>query len=156
MRTKDACFFRLKAAMADLIDRAGGQKRAGEIVGLSQQMMSRVCIREDDTMLSGRAKLRLELECGAPIVTAVEAQILGCRLEPLDSRPGAPEGTPFDAHAAVMIEMADLARAFAEGVRDGKYSRTDAATVDKALADLIEQAERFRRINAAEQAGGGT
>lgn len=154
MRIRDAHFYRIKAAMADLIDRAGGQKRSGEIVGLSQQMMSRVCLRDDATMLSGDAKLRLEMECGAPIVTAVEAQILGHRLEPLERRPGAPEGTPYDAHAAVMIEMADLARAFAESVRDGKYSRTDAATVDKALAELIEQAERFRRINAAEQAGG--
>ena len=40
MRKHDANFYRVKAAMADLIDRAGGQKRSGEIVGLSQQMMS--------------------------------------------------------------------------------------------------------------------
>lgn len=152
MRTRDATFYRLKAAMLDLIERCGSQKRAGEIVGLSQQLISRVCIRDDATMLSLDAKLRLEIECGEPIVTRVEAELQGHRLVSAGDAHGPVQGTPFGAHAAVMIEMGEFARCFAEGVRDGVYSRADAATCDRALADLIREAESFRRINAAAMA----
>lgn len=148
MRIKDASFFRLKAAMADLIERCGGQRRAGETVGLSQQLMSRVCIRDDATMLSLDAKLRLELECGEPIVSRVEAELLGCRLEPVEPGLTSTGETPFGAHAQVMAEVADLCRSFAHSVADGKYSRTDAVTVDRDLTELARSIERFRRVNA--------
>lgn len=153
MRIRDASFFRLKAAMADLIERCGGQRRAGEIVGLSQQMMSRVCQRDDGAMLSLEAKLGLERECGEPIVSRIEAELLGCRLEPIEQPAFAPGASPFDAHAQVMTEVGDLCRSFAVSVADGKYSRTDAATVDRDLTELARSIERFRRVNAATMAG---
>lgn len=151
MRKFDAEFYRLKAAIADLIEHCGGQSRAGEIVGLSQQMMSRVALRGDAAMLSLTAKLRLERECGEPLVTAVEAELLGHRLERVGGVEPAP-GTHFDAHAAVMREVADLCRAFADAAQDGRYSPTDSVTVDRELAELVREIERFRRVNAAAQA----
>ena len=153
MRKFDANFYRIKAAMADLIDRAGGQKRAGEIVGLSQQMMSNVAQRDSSHVLSIAGKLALERECGAPVVTQVEAEWLGFRLEPMVPPTAGPDGTPFEAHAVVMAEVADLCRSFSRSVADGKYSRTDALTVDRDLMELGQSIERFRRVNATTLAG---
>lgn len=156
MRKFDADFYRLKAAMADLVSRCGGQKRAAELVGLAQSMISYVCQRDNPAMLSLAAKLTLERECGVPVVTQIEAELLGHRLE----RDGplvlpASEG-PFDAHAAVMIEVGDLCRTFSQAVGDGKYSRTDALTVGNDLAELRRAIERFERVNARTQAGSDT
>lgn len=154
MRDKDAEFFRLKAATVDLIDRCGGQARAGKLVGVVQQQMSRVCTRDDAAMLRPVQKLALEQECGEPVVTRVEAEILGYRLERDGPRPTtAPDGTPFDAHAAVLAEVADLALCFSHSVRDGVYSSADSVMVGRALADLRREIERFERVNAATQAG---
>lgn len=150
---KDADSYRLKAAAADLIVRVGGQKRAGEIVGVSQQMMSNVAQRDSGAMLTIAGKLALERECGTPLLTQVEADLLGYRLEPIGPRPVSAVGTPFSAHAAVMLEVADLARTFANSVADGVYSRADALICDKALDDLKQQIEAFQRVNAATLAG---
>jgi hypothetical protein len=154
MPRQDARRFRLKAAMADLIERCGGQERAGELIGLSQQMMSCVCRREHSAVLSRENKLVLELECGAPVVTSVEAEMLGYRLEPIEPRTVEPDGTPFEAHAAVIAEVADLCRTFSRSVADGRYSHTDAVTVGRDLAELRRSIERFERVNAATLAGG--
>lgn len=155
MAKPDADIFRIKAAMADLIERCGGQKRSGGLVSLSQQMMSCICDRKHSAMLSLRAKLLLEMECGAPLVTAVEAELLGYRLEPVAPRTANADGTPYDAHAAVMTEVADLCRSFSVSVADGRYSHTDALTVGRDLAELRRSIERFERVNAATLAGGG-
>lgn len=154
MRTRDADFYRRKAAMADLIKLAGGQARAGDFVGLSQQMMSRICQRDDGSMLAGDAKLALEREVGAPLLTAVEAEMLGYRLVPIGPE-AVPPGCPIDAHGQVMIEVSELCRTFGEAWRDRKYSATDAALVDRDIADLQRRLEAFRRINAAILAGEG-
>lgn len=147
-RTRDAEFFRLKAAMHDLLARCGGLERSAALVGLSRAMMGKVNDRDDAAFLSIDAKLRLERECGAPLVSRVEAELLGHRLERVGGV--APEaGTAFDAHAAVLREVADLCRAFADAAADGRYSRTDSVTVDRELAELVREIERFRRVNAA-------
>lgn len=153
MQKFDADFYRLKAAAADLVARCGGGRRSAEITGLSPAMISNICQRDQAAMLSLFAKLRLELDCGAPLVSAVEAELLGHRLERIGGTPAA-GGSPLDAHAAVMREVGDLCGAFAEAQRDGRYTRTDAAAVDRALADLVAEIERFRRVNAAALAGG--
>ncbi len=151
---RDAPFYRLKAGAADLVSRCGGQARAGEIIGVSQQQISRICQRDDGAMFSIRAKLDLEKECGAPILSGVEADLLGFRLERTAPRAlEAALGTPFSAHAQVMIEAADVARVFAHAVDDGVYSATDAVNCGKALSDLKQSIEAFERINAKIQAG---
>ncbi|SEG58962.1 hypothetical protein [Bosea lathyri] len=153
MRIKDLSFYQRKAAMADLIERVGGPTRAGQLLTVTQQLMSRVKDRDDPTMLTLDGKLALELECGEPVVTRVEAELLGFRLEPIARPVAEPDGTPFDAHAAVMAEVADLCRSFSRSVADGKYSRTDAVTVGRDLAELRRSIERFDRVHAAILAG---
>lgn len=155
MRKFDTDFFSLKGATTDLIARCGGQARAGEIVGVTQQHMSRIATRDDGSMLTIIGKLALEAECGEPLLTRAEAKLLGFRLERDGPAPADPDTCALSAHAAVMQEVGDLCRAFAEAQRDGRYSRTDALTVGRDLADLRRAIERFERVNAAVMAGGG-
>ena len=151
---RDTTHYALKAATADLVDRCGGQKRTGDLLGVTQQQISKLALREGDGMLSIRQKLVLEADCGEPVMTKVEADLLGFRLERAAPRPAeATLGTPFSAHAQVMIEAADVARVFAHAVDDGVYSSTDAVICGKALADLKHAIEAFERINATIQAG---
>ncbi len=153
MRTKDFKFFRLKAAMADLIECCGSQKRAGEIAGVSQQLMSRVAIRDDATMLSIPAKLALELDCGKPIVTQAEAELLGHRLV-AEPRPAVP-GCAGSATAGLASEFAELMANYAARTADGVFSRADAMAIDRDLAEVIRVAEAYRGMIAAHLAGGG-
>lgn len=155
MQKFDKDFYRLKAAAADLVARCGGGKRSAEITGLSPAMISNVCQRDHSAMLSLSAKLLLELDCGAPLLSAVEADILGHRLERTAPRPPSDEPqSAFAAHAGVMIEAADFARDFALAVADGKYSRADALIVGRAICDVRAKLEAFDRFNAAVLAGG--
>lgn len=146
---RDAEFLRLKAGAADLVDLCGGQKRAGEIIGVSQQQISKLVEREGNAMFSIRSKLMLEQECGNPVMTRVCAELLGFRLERDGAPPPPPGEGPFAAHAAVLAEVGDLCRSFSQAVSDGKYSCTDAVTVGRELADLRRAIERFERVNAA-------
>ena len=151
---RDTTHYALKASAADLVDRCGGQKRSGDLLGVTQQQISKLVLREGDGMLSIRQKLVLEADCGEPVMTKVEADLLGYRLERIAPRPVEQvAGSPFSAHAQVMIEAADVARAFAHSVEDGVYSGTDAILCGKALADLKHAIEAFERINATIQAG---
>ena len=153
---RDADFFRLKAAMADLVARCGGQKRAGQIMdGVSQQMVSQICDRDSASMLTMRGKLALEAECGAPVVTAIEADLLGYRLERERAGMAPPDREApcaFSAHAAVMKEVGDLCGAFSVAVADGSFSRTDAATARRELSQLRRAIEAFERVCAAAEA----
>lgn len=154
---RDADFFRLKAAMADLVARCGGQKRAGQIMdGVSQQMVSQICDRDSPSMLTLRGKLALEAECGAPVVTAVEAELLGFRLVRESGAAVASGSEPvpcaFSAHAAVMKEVGDLCGAFSVAVADGSFSRTDAATARRELSQLRRAIEAYERVCAAAEA----
>ncbi len=151
---RDTTHYALKGATSDLVDRCGGQKRAGDLIGVTQQQISKLALREGDGMLSIRQKLVLEADCGEPVMTKVEADLLGFRLERIAPRsPGTAHGTPFSAHAQVMIEAADVARVFAHAVDDGVYSGTDTILCGRALADLKHAIEAFERINAKIQAG---
>jgi hypothetical protein len=151
-RERDADFYRLKAAMADLMERCGGLARSAKLVGLSTAMMGKVNDRDDAAFLSIDAKLRLERECGAPLVTQVEAEMLGHRLERTGPAPAAAPGTAYAAQAAVATEFAQFLHAFAERTRDGVFSRGDGAAVDRELADLMREVEAFRRFIAAQLA----
>lgn len=151
---RDTTHYALKGATSDLVDRCGGQKRAGDLIGVTQQQISKLALREGDGMLSIRQKLVLEADCGEPVMTKVEADLLGYRLERIAPRsPETVAGSPFTANAQVMIEAAEVARAFALSVQDGVYSGTDAVVCGKLLSDLRHAIEAFERINATIQAG---
>lgn len=152
MSQHDAEFFRIKASHADLIDRCGGQKRAGGIVGLGQPMMSNVQNRGHGALLTVRGKLLLERECGEPLATRVEAELLGCTLEQRTRPQGPLPANPFAAVAAISQEYSDLVGSFAQRTADGDFSRADGAALDRDLGDLIARAEAFRKFIAAQMA----
>ena len=145
---RDSTHYALKGATADLVERCGGQKRAGQLLDVTQQQVSKLALREGDGMLSIRQKLVLEADCGEPVMTRVEAELLGYRLERTGPTPIDPAGCPLSAHAAVMLEVADVCRVFALAQADGRYSRTDAVTVGEELSQLRRTIEHFERVNA--------
>ena len=152
MRTFDADFYRLKASQADLVAQCGGQKRSGEIVGLVQSAVSYVVQRDNTAMFSVSAKLKLERECGDPVVTRVCAELQGWKLERDGAAPGASPANAFAAVAALGTEYADVVSGFAQRTADGNFSRADGAALDRDLSDLIAKAEAFRRFIAAQAA----
>ena len=153
MRTMDANFFRRKAAMADLIELCGGPTRAAKLLVCSQQLMSRVNQRDDPTVLTSEGKLALERESGQPLLTQIEAEMLGFHLVSIEPRNSSADGTPLDGHAGIMAEVADFCGAFSRAWADRTYSRTDARECGCELRQLREQIERMERINAAIEAG---
>jgi hypothetical protein len=153
-RARDADFYQIKGGFRDLFERCGKLARSGRLVGLSTAMMGKVNDREDAAFLSIDATLKLERDCGQPIVTRIMAELLGYRLERIEPAPVEAEGCPLSAHAAVMQEVGDVCRAFAQGQADGRYSRADAISVSRELAELRRTIERFERVNAKTMAGG--
>lgn len=153
MRTFDADFYRLKASQADLVARCGGQKRCGEIVGLVQSAISYVVQRDNPATFSVAAKLKLERECGDPVVTRVSAELQGWRLERDGASPGSAPANAYAAVAALGEEFADVLGGFAQRTADGHFSRADGAVLDRDLADLIQRAEAFRRLIATQAVG---
>ncbi|MBA4219955.1 MAG: hypothetical protein C0458_04420 [Methylobacterium sp.] len=154
MLRPDAEFHRIKASHSDLIDLCGGQKRAGGLIERGQQMMSCVQNREHGALLTVRGKLVLERDCGKPVATQVEAEMLGYRLERVTAAPGPLPANPFAAVAAISQEYSDLVGSFAQRTADGDFSRADGAALDRDLGDLIARAEAFRKFIAAQMAGG--
>lgn len=151
---RDAVFLRLKAGAADLVDLCGGQKRAGEIIGVSQQQISKLVEREGNAMFSIRSKLMLEQECGSPVMTRVCAELLGYRLERDDAPAGPAPSNPYVAIADISTEYSEAVQEFALRTADGVFSKADGAALDRRLSDIVEKAEAFRRFIARQAAGG--
>lgn len=150
---RDANFYRLKAGAADLVSMCGGQARSGSIVEISQQQVSRIVQRDDGAMFSLRAMLALELECGAPVLTRICAELQGYRLE-AEGKPARPlPANPYAAVADISVEFSDVVSEFGLRTADGVFSPADGAAMDRRLADIITKAEDFRRYIAAQAAG---
>lgn len=119
--------FRVKAATRDLIRMAGALERAAEIAGVSSSQLSRCQSAGNDDLISMRAALRLERECGMPLVTAAMAEAQGRRV--VDPRDADAAGCLLGAYTGVLTGNAELQSAMAHALADG--------TVTPAEADLI-------------------
>lgn len=153
MRTSDAEFYRLKAAMKDLVQRCGGQKRAAEIVGLAQSMISYICTRENRAQFSPAAVLLLERECGDPIVTRASAELQGFGLVGDGSLGARAPANPYVAIADLSTEYSEVVQEFALRTADGVFSNADGAAMDRRLSDIVDKAEAFRLLIAKQAAG---
>lgn len=151
---RDAVFLRLKAGVADLVELSGGQKRAGEIIGVSQQTVSKIVNREGRDMLSIRGQLALEADCGNPVLTRVCAELQGYRLERDNAPAGPAPANPYVAIADISTEYSEVVQEFALRTADGIFSKADGAALDRRLSDIVEKAEAFRRLIAHQAAGG--
>lgn len=154
MRNSDTEFFRLKAAMKDLVQRCGGQTRAAEIVGLAQSMISTICARGTRAQFSPYALFLLERECGDPVVTRAAAELQGFDLVGEGASTSRLPPNPYAAIADLSTEYSEVVQEFALRTADGVFSNADGAAMDRRIADIVEKAEAFRLLIAKQAAGG--
>lgn len=149
----DAWFFRVKAATRDLITRCGGVVRAGELAMVSKTEISRWQSVGEEGIISITAALALEAECGAPLITAVMADLQGRRLsdEVADT---AAASCLFRDHADLMRRSAEVQASMSEALADGTVTAAEAERVDRDLRTLDATVDKMRGSLAQVRAGG--
>lgn len=138
---------RIHTAIRELIDEAGGCDGAAEVLGLKKSQIGRMRVYPPEAMMSAFQKSKLEAFVGKPIVTKVEAEMLGFEMVAQDA-PTALDGCPNASHAAVLAEACDLAKTYAQLSPDG-LSVNDSNIIDAILKDLARATERARQAFAA-------
>ena len=137
--------FRIKAATRDLIDRAGGIVRAGDIAGVAKSTMHRFGSPDHGDVIPISAALVLEAETGCPLITRAMAEINGARLEVS----GADVGGHFLASfAAIGKETAELMAALADAQADGTVTANEFKRIDKEAADLQDALANLRKYSS--------
>lgn len=127
--------FRVKAATRDVVSRAGGLVRAGEISGHSKSQVHRWGSPDHPDVIPLPAALMLESETGSALVTRAMAEIAGLRLEAAD--PAA--GDFLTTYARAARAQAELAATVAEAQSDGSVSRNEASAIAE-RADEVQDA----------------
>jgi hypothetical protein len=150
----NAWFHQLKAANRMLIKKNGGIEAAAEITSLSKSQIGRFHSDSDTELLPIPAVLKLEAECGDPLVTRVMASLHGCKLT--DPQEHAAEG------ACLLRESIELSSRAAEYQRnatlafsDLKVSPTEARQAIRDLALIVEKASDLSKSYAEIIAAGG-
>ena len=105
----NAWFHQLKAANRLLIKKNGGIEASADITSMSKSQIGRCHSDGDTELLPLPAQLRLEAECGDPVVTRVMAGLHGCKLTD-------PDSLKSDS-ACIMTETLEL------GARTTNYQR---------------------------------
>lgn len=142
-------FFRLKAAMADLIDRAGGIERAADLCGYSKSAVGRWHCRNNDDLMPMAAIVALECETGSHFVTQGM-----CGIHGLSTSPAANEGSHIlGAYVALNRAASDLSATIGEVLKDGVVTVSENRTLDGATAAVCNAGEQLRGTLAA---AGGT
>lgn len=139
----DAWFFRVKAATRDLVARCGGVVRAGELAMVSKTEISRWQSVGEEGIITIPAALALEAECGAPLVTAVMADLHGRRLSDEVSDTSA-ASCLFRDHAELMRRSAEVQASMSEALADGTVTPAEAERVDRDLRGLDQSLDRMR------------
>jgi hypothetical protein len=138
-------FFRLKAAMHDLIDRAGGIDRAAEMCGYSRSTVGRWHCRHADDLMPLAAVMVLELDTGAPLVTRAM-----CAANGIEASPSPQKDTHvMGAYVVLAASSAGLSSEVAAAVADGVITPGEQARLDQAACTLTSSTEAFRGAIAA-------
>ncbi|GLR55154.1 hypothetical protein KYK30_31880 [Shinella yambaruensis] len=150
----NAWFYQLKAGNRLLIKKNGGIESAADITSLSKSQIGRCHNDTDPELLPIPAVLRLEAECGEPVITRIMAGLHGRKISEPDSagpdgecllRANAELTKLFGEYGAnIGIALSDLHVSPAEGARGIK----DLQAVRDAIDDAI-------RILAGTRATGG-
>ncbi len=141
-------FFRLKAAMHDLIEMAGGIERAAVQCGYSKSSVHRWASREHPDMMPVNAIVALEADTGTALITAALCAING--METIPAIRSAPH--VMGAYVNVAKASAVLGAEMAVAVRDGILTPLEQDNIDHAAAEVGSAAEHLRGSIAA--AGG--
>ncbi len=147
---------RIKAAQQELIGRAGGIDGAAATLGdrAGRTTVGRWNNQEDPTLMPLDALIRLEASTGSSAMTAALAEMNGRRL----SDPGAEAATHANVlsrHAASIMQAGELMSAGAAAFADGRVTPNEAATIDRAAAQLERCLADYRKALAGIRADGG-
>lgn len=141
-------FYRLKAAMEDLVKKAGGIERAAELCGYSKSTVHRWASREHPELMPLPAIILLEDDTGDPIVTRAMCAVRGLNTVPSP----ATDGKIIGSFVRLNRAMAELNAEFAEAAADGVITGTEQERIDDAGSRVDEANEEVRGSVAA--AGG--
>ncbi len=134
----------LKAAIRDLISRAGKLHRSEEITGLSTSHLQRCGDPDADCTLNLPAVILLERDTGKPIVTDLLASLSGYRLVPIDGGPTIAAPVPA-AFAAAVEETSDLMTTTAAALVDRRVSETEARNIAADATDARDAIDGLTR-----------
>jgi hypothetical protein len=138
-------FFRLKAAMNDLIDRAGGIERAAELCGYSKSAVGRWHCRTSEDLMPIAAVIALETDAAAPLVTRAMAGLNGLEC----SAAAAGEAHVMGAYVRLSAATAALNAEVAAAVEDGVLTPGEQTRIDQAASAVDASTERLRGSIAA-------
>ena len=148
-------FHQLKAGNRLLIKKNGGIEPSAEITSLSKSQIGRCHSDSDTELLPLPALLRLEAECGDPVVTRIMAGLHGCKLSD-------PEATQKNG-ACVIRESLDLGARNAEyqknallAASDMKVTPAEARAAIRDLQSIAEKTGHLIRIYSDMVAHGGS
>jgi len=144
-----AWVFRLKAATRDVVERAGGYRRAGELCGYGKSTVFRWCTTDTVEIIPIQAALLLQAETGSSHILEAWAE-----LEDRDLGPRGSGGGPGfrSAHIAVARDAAELAQTVAMAEDDGVITGHEQKEIDRKAADVARGVADLRGTVAA--AGG--
>lgn len=133
---------RIKAATKILIERAGGQTYAAEVLGISQSKISEYAsFHHPDRFMRADLVARLEAFVGEPIVTRELAD-----QSSYDLQARAASTTPVDlphAFARAMKEMADVQVSATTAMADGRADASERAEMIKQAQEAITRLHDF-------------
>jgi len=143
---------RIKAATRDLVRLCGGLARAGELLGVSEQTVSRYQLPTHPEVIPLSAVLILEADAGLAPVTRAMAQANGRDLAEGDGA-GAAAGCLMQRHSAVIREAGEVMSHAADAFADGRVSPTEAERLDRQVGELEAAVGRMRTDLAKVKAG---
>lgn len=147
---------RIKAAQAELISRSGGIDGAVATLGgnTGRSTVGRWNNEDDPTLMSLDAMIRLEAATGSSCVTAALAEVNGRRLADHDQATLA-QVSVMSRHADAILQAGELMAAGAAAFADGRVTPNEAATIDRAAAQLERGLAEYRKALAGIRAAGG-
>jgi hypothetical protein len=138
---------RLKAATRDLIKHCGGIVRAGEISGYSKSEAGRWGNPGEPSTIPLLAIVRLEADCGVPLVTGVLADLAGHEIAPIDG--GRQAATSLmHCQADVMAAAGGVVSTIAGALADGVVTPAEMDLIDRAAAPLTRATAQLRQCAA--------
>lgn len=141
----------LKAAFRRALDVAGGGDSFCHATRVGAPALSNYANQARDDLHSPLdVVLDLEMDIGAPIVTAELARLNGYRLVPIEPAAGGPD---LGDIAAISGEGGDVVRAIAEALADGRIDDAERARLTKEGDELHAAVNAFLARLAAGKGG---
>lgn len=138
---------RIHAAMRELIAEAGGCGDAAKPLSLKKAQLGRMHVDPPEAFMNVFQLSKLEAFVGQPIVTQAMAAMMGFDLVAQEEGPVG-KTCIHSSVGAVMGEVADLGKIYAELVTDG-LSPADATLIDRELQQAAKAIEQARQACAA-------